>query len=156
MDSVLPIGKKHGCFTIIGGFEVYQEEVAKKKIADLEQKKQRFINGEIISDNNFESVDVYDRFIQNWKSYKKYQCQCKCGKVCYYDETTLLRKRWRDCGEKCGLKQDRERKMIASYPRVKDKSYDIDYLYTTHESLEVLECIGVSPHRYQANQKNTP
>ncbi|HHT7239575.1 hypothetical protein ABWK42_02150 [Bacillus sp. JJ927] len=36
MDSVLPIGKKHGCFTIIGGFEVYQEEVAKKKIADLE------------------------------------------------------------------------------------------------------------------------
>lgn len=38
MDSVLPIGTKRGCLTIIGGFEVYLEEVAKKKIADLKQK----------------------------------------------------------------------------------------------------------------------
>ncbi|MED1436873.1 hypothetical protein [Bacillus mycoides] len=141
MDSVLPIGQKHGCFTIIGGFEVYQEEVAKEKIADLEQKKQRFINGEKISGNTFDSVDVYEGFIQDWKSYKKYQCQCKCKKIKYLDEASLFRKRWIDCGEKCGLKQERERKRIASYPRVKDKSYDIDYLYTTHESLEVLECI---------------
>lgn len=113
MDSVLPIGTKQGCFTIIGGFEVYQEEVAKKKIADLEQKKQRFINGETINGNTFESVDVYDRHIQTW----------------------------RDCGENCELKQERKRTRIASYPRVKDQSYDIDYLYTTHESLEILECI---------------
>ncbi|PFF16852.1 hypothetical protein CN324_27060, partial [Bacillus anthracis] len=74
MDSVLPIGTKHGCFTIIGGFEVYQEEVAKKKIEDLEQEKQKFINGERITGNNFESVDTYDRTIQDWKSHKKYQC----------------------------------------------------------------------------------
>lgn len=146
MDSVLPIGTKRGCLTIIGGFEVYLEEVAKKKIADLEQKKQRFINGEKISGNNFDSVDVYDKTIQNWKSYKKYQCQCRCGKIRYLDAATLLRiKRWLDCGEKCGLKQDRERKKIAkriaSYPREKDESYDIDYSNTTHESLEVLECI---------------
>ncbi|MDZ5610754.1 hypothetical protein U2I54_28155 [Bacillus pseudomycoides] len=141
MDNVLPIGKKHGCFTIIGGFEAYQQEVAKEKIEDLEQEKKKFINGERSTRHNFESVDVFDRWIQDFKSYKKYKCQCKCGKVDYFNETTLLRKRWRDCGEKCGLKQDRERKMIASYPRVKDKSYDIDYLYTTHESLEVLECI---------------
>ncbi|MFB7351003.1 hypothetical protein ACWGKR_24260 [Bacillus thuringiensis] len=146
MDSVLPIGTKRGCLTIIGGFEAYLEEVAKKKIADLEQKKQRFINGEKISGNNFNSVDVYDKTIQNWKSYKKYQCQCRCGKIGYLDEATLLRrKRWLDCGEKCELKQDRERKRIAkriaSYPREKDKSYDIDYSNTTHESLEVLECI---------------
>ncbi|ENJ6138916.1 hypothetical protein AB1Z82_005184 [Bacillus cereus] len=141
MDSVLPIGTKHGCFTIIGGFEVYQEEVVKKKIADLEQKKKKFINGERINGNNFESADVYDRQIQTWKSYKKYQCQCKCGKVDYFIETALLRKKWRDCGENCELKQERKRKRIASYPRVKDKSYDIDYLYTTHESLEILECI---------------
>ncbi|OTY05521.1 hypothetical protein [Bacillus thuringiensis] len=141
MDSVLPIGTKHVCFTIIGGFEVYQEEVAKKKIADLEQEKQKFINGERITGNNFESVDTYDRTIQDWKSYKKYQCQCKCGKVHYLVETMLFRKSYRDCGESCAVKQERERKRIASYPRVKDESYDIDYLYTTHESLEVLECI---------------
>ncbi|PEA83804.1 hypothetical protein [Bacillus pseudomycoides] len=145
MDSLLPIGMKHGCFTIIGGFEVYQEEVAKKKIADLEQKKQRFINGEKISGNNFDSVDVYDRTIQMHKSLKKYKCQCKCGKIQYLVEDTLFRKKWRDCGEKCELKQERVRKRIAkriaSYPREKDESYDIDYSNTTHESLEVLECI---------------
>ncbi|MFJ7765768.1 hypothetical protein [Bacillus toyonensis] len=141
MDGVLPIGKKHGCFTIIGGFEVYQQEIAKKKIADLEQKKQKFINGEKVVGNNFDSVDVYDKWIQDWMSYKKYQCQCKCGKIGYFTEDQLFRKKWRDCGEKCELKQERKRKRIASYPRVKDKSYDIDYLHTTHESLEVLECI---------------
>ncbi|AIK35622.1 hypothetical protein BG07_5653 (plasmid) [Bacillus pseudomycoides] len=141
MDSVLPIGKKHGCFTIIGGFEVYQEEFAKKKIADLEQKKQRFINGEIITGNTFDSVDVYDRFIQDWKSCKKYQCQCECGKVKYLGEIYFSGKKYRDCGDNCAVKQERERKRIASYPRVKDESYDINYLYTTHESLEVLECI---------------
>ncbi|MGX5643265.1 hypothetical protein [Bacillus toyonensis] len=141
MDSVLPIGTKHGCFTIIGGFEVYQEEVAKEKIAKLEQEKQRFINGERVTGNNFESVDDYDRHIQIWKSRKKYQCQCKCGKTGYFIEDQLFRKKWRDCGENCELKQERKRKRIASYPRVKDKSYDFDYLYTTHESLEILECI---------------
>lgn len=148
MDSVLPIGKKHGCFTIIGGFEVYQEEVAKKEIARIEQKKQKFINGEKVVGNNFDSVDVYDKWIQDWKSYKKYQCQCKCGKIGYFTEDQLFRKKWRDCGEKCELKQERKRKRIASYPRVKDKSYDIDYLHTTHESLEVLECID---ENYEGN-----
>ncbi|SDZ41222.1 hypothetical protein [Bacillus sp. 166amftsu] len=141
MDSVLPIGTKHGCYTIIGGFEVFQEEVAKKKTADLEQKKQRFINGEKISGNTFDSVDVYDRTIQSWKSRKKYQCQCKCGKVKYLLETYFSGKGYRYCGDDCGAKQELERKRIASYPRVKDESYDIDYLYTTHESLEILECI---------------
>ncbi|MBJ7933402.1 MULTISPECIES: hypothetical protein [Bacillus cereus group] len=141
MDSVLPIGTKHGCYTIIGGFEVYQEKVAKQKIADLEQKKQRFINGEKISGINFNSVDVYDRTIQNWKSYKKYQCQCRCGKVKYLLETYFSGKGYRYCGDDCGKKQESERKRIASYPRVKDESYDIDYSNTTHESLEVLECI---------------
>ena len=121
MDSVLPIGTKRGCLTIIGGFEVYLEEVAKKKIADLEQKAKVYKWGKI-SGNNFDSVDVYDKTIQNWKSYKKYQCQCRCGKIRYLDAATLLRiKRWLDCGEKCGLKQDRERKRIASYPREKMK-----------------------------------
>ncbi|MEW4105908.1 hypothetical protein [Bacillus thuringiensis] len=141
MDSVLPIGKKHGCFTIIGGFEVYQEEVAKKKIADLEQKKQKFINGERIIGNNFDSVDVYDRFIQDWKSYKKYQCRCRCGKVYYFDKTTLLRKRYRDCGDNCAVKQEREKEWLDAVPRVKDESYYVDYSNTTHESLNILECI---------------
>ena len=30
---------------------------------------------------------------------------------------------------------------MALYPRVKDESYNVDYSNTTHESLEILECI---------------
>lgn len=137
----LPIGTKQGCFTIIDGFEAYQKEVAAEQILRLEQNKQKFINGEKSTSNNFNSVDTFDWWIHRYKDSKMYKCQCKCGEIKYFDEVTLLSKRWRDCGEDCGLKKDRERKMIASYRRVKDESYDIDYLYTTHESLEVLECI---------------
>lgn len=164
MDSVLPIGKKHGCFTIIAGFEAYQEEVAKERIIRLEQEKQKFINGERSAWHNFESVDVFDRRIRSYKSSKKYKCQCKCGKVVYFDETTLLRKKWRDCegfGERedknCALKQERNKKRLASYPRVKDESYDIDYSNTTHESLEILECINENyegtPFAYDKRKK---
>lgn len=149
MDIVLPIGMRHGCFTITGGFEAYQEEVAKERIVDLEQEKQKFINGEKSTSNNFESVDVFDEWIQRYKSRKLYKCQCKCGKVVYVNETALLRKKWRDCegfgmGEdkNCTLKQERIKKRLASFPRVKDESYDIDYSNTTHESLEILECIN--------------
>ncbi|MGR9635521.1 hypothetical protein ACU82A_31655 [Bacillus cereus] len=39
MDSVLPIGTKRGCLTIIGGFEVYLEEVAKKENCRPRTKK---------------------------------------------------------------------------------------------------------------------
>ncbi|KAA6452747.1 hypothetical protein [Bacillus swezeyi] len=149
MDSVLPIGMKHGCFTIIGGFEAYQEEVAKVKIVDLEQEKQKFINGERSTSNNFESIDDFDEWIQRYKSRKLYKCQCKCGKVVYVNETVLLRKKWRDCegfgveeDKNCALKEERVKKRLASYPRVKDESYDIDYSNTIHESLEILECIN--------------
>ena len=52
-DDVLPIGFKNGCFTIVGGFDVYQQEVAIIKIAKLEEEKQKFINGESSSWHNF-------------------------------------------------------------------------------------------------------
>ncbi|MEN2765848.1 hypothetical protein [Ornithinibacillus xuwenensis] len=152
MDLVMPIGRKHGCLTIIGGVEEYYEKFTKKKIEQLEQEKQKFINGEKNPNNNFESVDTFDEWIQNCKSRKKYKCQCKCGKIFYIGDTTFLRKKWRDCegfGEEredksCGLKQERIKKRLASYPRVKDESYDIDYSNTIHESLEILECIDDS------------
>jgi len=72
MDSTLPVGKKHGCFTIVGGFEVYQEEVAKEEIERLEQDKQEFLDGERSNRNNFKSVDDFDRWIQNIKSLKNF------------------------------------------------------------------------------------
>ncbi|TYO53764.1 hypothetical protein FXF70_00960 [Bacillus sp. Y3] len=150
MDRLLSIGTKHGCFTIIAGFEAYQEEVAKDRIVKLEQDKQKFINGRENPNNNIESVDTFDEWIQRYKSHKLYKCQCKCGKVVYMVETDFSGKRWIDCegfegiGEdkSCGLKQERIKKRVASYPRVKDESYHIDYSNTTHESLEILECIN--------------
>ncbi|PEM34740.1 hypothetical protein [Bacillus toyonensis] len=142
MENVpLPIGTRQGCFTIIGGFEAYQKEKVAEKILRCEQEKKKFIKGEKSTWSNYESVGDFDRCIQRYKELKKYKCQCKCGEIDYLDEAILFRKKWRDCGRKCGLKQDRERKRIASYPREKDESYDIDYLYKTHESLEILECI---------------
>ncbi|MBM7656228.1 hypothetical protein [Neobacillus cucumis] len=151
MENVsFPIGTKNGCLTIIGGFEEYQEKVTKKRIEELEQDKQKFINGEKNPNNNFESVDTFDKWIQDCKSRKKYKCQCKCGRIVYLSESALFFKKRRDCegigeiGEQknCALKQEREKKRLASYPRVKDESYDIDYSNTTHESLEILECIN--------------
>ncbi|MDN3436514.1 hypothetical protein QMA04_00345 [Planococcus sp. APC 3900] len=150
MDVVLPIGTKHGCFTIIGGSEEYYEKFSKIRIERLELDKQKFINGEKIPDNNFESVDTFDKWIQDCMSQKKYKCQCKCGRIVYLNEKGLFFKRWRDCeglgeiGEQknCGLKHERINKRLASYPRVKDESYHIDYSNTIHESLEILDCIN--------------
>lgn len=150
MDVVLPMGTKHGCFTIVGGSEEYYEKVSKIKIERMEQDKQKFIRGEKIPNNNFESVDTFDNYIQGCKSQKKYKCQCKCGKIVYLNEKGLFLKRWRDCegleeiGEQknCGLKQERINKKLASYPRVKDESYYIEYSNTIHESLEILDCIN--------------
>jgi hypothetical protein len=140
-NESLPIGTKHGCFTIVEGFEAYLKEMAAEKISRLEQSKHKFIKGEKSISNNVDSVDTFDSLIQSYKDTKLYKCQCKCGKIEYLNEVALFRKRRRYCGDNCGLKQDHERKMLATYRRVKDKSYDINYVNSTHESLEVLECI---------------
>lgn len=142
MKNIVSIGTKNGCFTVVEGFEAYLKEVAAERILDLEQSKQKFINGEKSILNNFDSVDTFDSWIQKYKDSKRYKCRCKCGKIKYLDEATLFRKRWRNCGEECELKKEHERKMLDTYRRVKDKSYDINYLHSTHESLEILECIN--------------
>ncbi|MBY0595913.1 hypothetical protein [Bacillus bingmayongensis] len=47
MENIsLPIGTKHGCFTIIDGFEAYQKEKVAEKILRCEQEKKKFIKGE--------------------------------------------------------------------------------------------------------------
>ncbi|WP_238900050.1 hypothetical protein [Clostridium sp. YIM B02500] len=141
MKNTVSIGTKNGCYTVVEGFEAYLKEVAAGRILSLEQSKQKFINGEKSTSNNFDSTGDFDRWIQRYKDSKNYKCRCKCGKIKYLNEAELFRKRWRECGEDCELKKERERKRLASYRRVKDKSYDISYLNSTHESLEVLECI---------------
>lgn len=166
MSSVSVIGTKQGCFTIIDGFEAYQEEVLNDQIAKLEEDKQRFMNGEKVDTNNIDSVDGYDFVLQEYRSYsyQRYKCQCKCGNIHFISADWLYRKKWRDCepfggkNGKCTLKQNRIKKREDSYPRIKVGDYDVDYSNTLHETLEILECIDDNhvegPYIYDKRKKN--
>ncbi len=140
-DDVLPIGFKNGCFTIVGGFDVYQQEVAIIKIAKLEEEKQKFINGESSSWHNFKNIETFDECIAREKDRQLYKVRCKCGKERFESAGFILRKKWRDCGDECGMRFQREAKMVASYPRIKHPSYDIEFTNNIHESLSILGCI---------------
>lgn len=138
--TVLNVGTKSGCLTIIAGFEAYQHECAVQRIAKFEEEKQKFINGEKSSWHNFDSVETFDRHIEDVKNLKLYKIRCKCGREFFGSKEFFLRKKWRDCGDECGLKNQRETKLIASYPRIKSETYDITFLNTIHDSLEIIEC----------------
>lgn len=138
----LPIGTKYGCLTIIDGFSAYNNEVATEKIAQLEKEKQDFLDGKKSSTNNFDSIETFDEWIQNYKSKELYKCQCKCGKIYFLDEFSFLMKKHRYCNENCGIKQKHDKDILDTYERIKDESYDINFSGTVHESLEILECIN--------------
>lgn len=92
------------------------------------------------------TIKGYDKYISFNKEIVKYRCQCKCGNIFNLSEEPLTRKRWRDCeglkkNQTCSIKKERDNKRLKSYPRIKDRSYFKDYSYSTHESLEILECI---------------
>ncbi len=140
VDKNLPIGTKNGCFTVIAGFEAYQEECAKNQISKLEEGKRKFINGEKVSWCNFDSVDTFDERIQEEKNKKLYKIQCKCGKTFFRDENFIFFKKWRTCSEDCGLRLQKEAKIVASLPRIKSSSYDIAFANNTHDSFEIIEC----------------
>lgn len=134
--QTLPVGTKYGCLTIIGDYSIYDKEVADRRTADLEKNP------------NSKTHSVTSKY---------YQCKCKCGLVQYMDEFHFLEKKHRYCTERndlicqtadhatvaeCGLKREQREKRLASYPRVYDKNYNIDFTHTFHESLEVLECVN--------------
>lgn len=93
------------------------------------------------------TIQAHDKYIAaDNKEVIKYECRCKCGNIFNLSEERLTRKKWRDCygfkrNQTCSLKVERDNKRIQSYPRVKGKNYDNDYSYSTHESLDILECI---------------
>lgn len=156
--AFLPIGTKYGCLTIIGGFEEYEEKIAKKEISRLEQDKEDFLQGIRKSWSNIDSVEYFEHWINDYKTRKYYKCQCKCGQVQYLDEFHFLEKRHRYCTDvknhnfiiqqayyptchECGLRKNQREKLLDSYKRVYDQSYNIEYSNTIHESLEILECV---------------
>lgn len=138
----LSIGTKNGCLTIIDDFSAYQREIANEKIKKLEKEKQDFINGIKSDTSNVDSVEYYDRWINDYKSSKYYKCKCKCGKILFLDERRFLMKRHRYCSNECGIKQKQKERLLETYQRIKDESYDYKLLNTFFESLEIKECIN--------------
>lgn len=152
--SSLSVGSKYGCLTIIGGFEEYKNEVAIKEIARLEQDKADFLQGIVKPGSNVDSVEFFDYWIHDYKTRDYYKCQCKCGEILYVDMFHFLKNRHRYCdtffdegkhydnhGYVCGLRVKQKEKLLQSYKREYDESYNIDYSNTVHESLEILECV---------------
>lgn len=157
----IPIGFKNGCFSIIDGTETYQKEKINPRIENAKQMRQKYLNGKLERDSICEELlidptthkginyniigtqELLDKYIKDLKSEIGYKIQCKCGKtfLCREDATWWLSKKFRYCGEDCGLKAEHERKLLASYKRVKDSSYDLKLTGTIHESLEILECV---------------
>lgn len=157
----IQIGLKNGCFSIIDGTEIYQKEKIEPIIENAMHMRQKYLEGKLEKDSICEELlidpsthkginyniigtqEFLDKYIKNLRTEIGYKIQCKCGKtfLCREDATWWLRKKFRYCGEDCGLKAEHERKLLASYKREKDSSYDLELIGTMHESLEILECI---------------
>ena len=158
----LPVGTKYGCMTIIGGFEEYYKEITLPKIHKLQVQKGKLIRGIPDPDCSIDSVEGYERRIEQCKLTKKYLCQCKCGKKYYYTEDEFYSKRWRRCEgwgrtdkasntipsrskEKCGLYISQAQKAMEqarkSNRRIYEEYYDLDLTGRVFESLIIIDCI---------------
>ena len=137
----LQVGHKNGCYTVIAGFEAYRNEVAPINVQKCLEDKERFIKGEETLWYRFASLENFDSYIEGERKKKFYKVRCKCGREFYEVERVINFKKWRECGEHCTLKLQRDEKIVASYPRKKHESYDIRPIYNTHESLQIIECI---------------
>ncbi|MDE6789134.1 MAG: hypothetical protein K2J47_07415, partial [Ruminococcus sp.] len=80
-DSILSIGTKHGCLTILDMGEEYAQLEPYLSSADEEEKES------LIKENL-----LYDSIANARIKFKlgtHYKCKCKCGKIHYYDATTI-------------------------------------------------------------------
>ena len=153
--EILPIGARFGCYTIIAGFEAYQEERAKERIEYFLEEKQKFLRGEKSSRCHIDSVEAFDRYIQEERDKKLYKVQCKCGRTHFSSGEGLKLKKWRDCGENCGIRKQKEAERIASYPRVKSRNYDVEFVDNVFESLRIIACVDdhVESNPYIPNRR---
>ena len=139
-DKVV-VGAKSGCLTVVAGPEAYYKEIAESQIQKLEEDKLKFLCGEK-SNNNFDSVETFDSWIERLKTVRKFKCQCKCGEVHFLSAETFSKRRWQNCGDGCGLIEKRLQKYKDACPREKHPSYDLKLLNTNFESLEIIECVN--------------
>lgn len=90
-SSVLPIGTKYGCLTIVGNYEDYYKE----RIAEIVKEKQ-----EVNSNEKWEKVgeaEDINEIIERIYNRPKYICQCKCGKKHHLDQFDFLETKHRFC-----------------------------------------------------------
>lgn len=159
-ESVLPVGTKYGCLTIVGDFNVYQKEIAATEIEKYEKQRKNFLNGIREPNSNLDSTDFYDHLIEMYRNRKWYKYQCKCGKTGYLDQQHFLRARHKYCTsavsekdlEGCRWSEDILNKYCGlaikaweKKNRAIEKEYARDYFTnfegTTFNSLKILECI---------------
>lgn len=96
-DAILPVGTKYGCLTIIGDFNDYRMEVAEPKIQEWQKEKEDFLNGIRKPNSNIDSVDFFDRRIEDDSTCRRYKCQCKCGKIRYIHQHDFLKSKHKFC-----------------------------------------------------------
>ena len=121
-QQYLPIGTKIGCYTIIAECNSYPDEPISDRLVKANLDKQIEIlqkkkNGELP---------------QDYKIVDKYVCRCHCGKQYFLSkEKLLLLKSHRYCSDEC----------FTEIVYDKDKFFDVDFTNTTHEALNILECV---------------
>lgn len=174
--NVLPVGTKYGCLTIIGDYNDYKIEVVEPKIQKVQKEKDDFIKGIRKCNSNIDSVDFFDRRIENIQSLKLYKCRCKCGKVHYRNQNSFLKSKHKYCTPNvtengleyycreskshseedalkhyCGLAAKKWIEKNKKSKRVFATNYDVDFTGKTYESLEILECID---DKYEERHRN--
>lgn len=117
----LPVGTKHGCLTIIGGpeeYDQYCQEKAQKEIAELLRQREEYLQTGTIAPRVCEDGSVWfsgftkrddpvaeiDKAIareEHWKqdrSYRSsYKVRCKCGNTFFLDRRCFSEKLHRYC-----------------------------------------------------------
>ena len=120
-NEELPIGTQRGCLTITSKRMGYKEYFDKAIQPLIEQCKHE--GGAVNWNERTTSVYPPDDVIERYhKNDRYYQCQCKCGQICYMTEWQFLSKRHRYCGSICGRKLAAEKRLQDTYKRVKDEN----------------------------------
>ena len=92
-DSIFSIGTKHGCLTILDMGEEYKtSEKYLSYIEELNSLRDKYFVNQSVSDSEEKIKLLILEFKLSYiepKLKTHYKCKCKCGKIHYYDATTI-------------------------------------------------------------------
>ena len=128
------IGTKIGNYTIISESNSYPDELindvdVKRNVERQIGIKQKIINGDLPPD---------------YKIKEKYVCKCQCGKMHFLSKEqlmSLIKRKY--CSDEC----------FTDIVYDETKNFDVDYTNTTHESLQILECVDDNYEEWSCIEK---